>query len=90
MKHRTVLKMKSQKLIAISIVTYVLATALGASTAHAVTIWKFSGNPYDGVGPGLGGEVTVTLDDEGTAGTVDLTIDASGLPVWPDIFGICI
>ena len=59
-----------------------LATALSAATASATAIsWSFSGAPYDGSGsvPDLGGKVIVTLDDEDTAKTVKIKIDASGL-----------
>ena len=57
-----------------------LAT-LAVPTAYATAIsWNFSGAPYDASMPDLGGEVIVTLDDENTAKTAKLTIDASGLP----------
>ena len=56
-----------------------LILALGATTAHAsIVSWSFSGGPYDGTVPDLGGPVIVTLDDEGTAKTVKIKIDASG------------
>jgi len=56
-----------------------LATVLGATTAFATSVsWSFSGAPYDGPGPNLAGPVIVTLDDEGTAKTVKIKIDASG------------
>ena len=53
-------------------------TVLITATAYATAVsWSFSGAPYDGIVPNLGGEVIVTLDDEDTAKTVKIKIDAS-------------
>jgi hypothetical protein len=58
-----------------------MSLLLGTITAHATAVsWSFSGAPYDGSMSDLGGEVIVTLDDEDTAKTVKIRIDASGLP----------
>ena len=63
------------------IIFVILAAVLSATTASAASItWTFSGAPYDGSLPDLGGRVIVTLDDEGTAGSVKIRIDASDLP----------
>jgi hypothetical protein len=58
-----------------------LAIVLSVGAAHATTVsWTFQGNLVaPGSVPDMVGDVTITLDDEDTAGSVKLTIDASGL-----------
>lgn len=61
------------------VVVIALATFLAAAVAHASTVsWVFSGSGYEGPDT-LGGDVVVTLDDENTAKTVKIMIDASGI-----------
>ena len=58
-----------------------LAMVLSVGAAHATSVsWTFKGNLVapESV-PDLVGDVTITLDDENTAGSVKLTIDAGAL-----------
>jgi hypothetical protein len=59
----------------------VVLVAMIASAANAATVtWLFQGNAYSGAIIGdLSGEVTVTLDDEGTPGSVNMRVDATDL-----------
>lgn len=58
------------------------ALALGllaaAPSAHATIIWTFE-TEFSGSGSSLTGPVTVTIDDGGGSGSVDVTVDTSGL-----------
>lgn len=58
-----------------------LIALMSATAANATPMtWAFQGNEYSGTGDDLAGEVTVTLDDEGTPGSVKVKVDATALP----------
>jgi hypothetical protein len=68
-----------------SVITFLLASVAPmvviASAANAASVtWFFQGNAYSGAIIGdLSGEVAITLDDEGAAGSVNMRVDATGL-----------
>jgi hypothetical protein len=55
-----------------------LGLLVAAPSANATIIWTFE-SEFSGSGSSLSGPVTVTIDDGGGSGSVDITIDTSGL-----------
>lgn len=66
--------------LAAAVLVFGLSQVASAATLSATLDFSFGNGSCGGGGGGTTCSVVVTWDDGGTAGTVDMTIDASGLP----------